>query len=137
MIKYEIIRYSSDDYGGSLSKTKLIKKSELQEHLKKDWLLRKKIIPFITPFKDWWKTISFTNKIAIFAIVIPLFFGGLKWNIETYLNHEYHSLKKDYNSLNDEYYRLQEKCNDSITTLNERIETISQKLKTKKVSGQK
>jgi hypothetical protein len=137
MIKYHLRKIEPDGYGGNHTFNVTVTRALYKEYLRNNWFLVRKKYFIITSFLDWWKTISLANKIGFFAIVIPLFFGGLKWNIETYLNHEYHSLKNDYNSLNEKYYILQENYNDSITTLNERIETISQKLKTKKVSGKK
>jgi hypothetical protein len=147
MIKYEIIRYSSDDYGGSLSKTKLVKKTELQKHLEKDWLLRKKIIPVLTPLKDWWKPISLTNKVAICGIILSAFLVSLFWGIDKYLenkcetlksgfqltNQKLDSLKKDSESLNQRYDSLTYILNEK----NKLIGNLKEKLKTKTSSEKK
>lgn len=132
MIKFLIKKYTSNGSGGfSNVESKKVKKRQLKEYLDKGWILSEKFIPIITPFTKWWNKFTTNQKIGIIAIIVPLFFGGLKLTIDTYLNHKYPSLKKEFNSLNDKYHLLQENCSDSITTLNEQIETISQELKSK------
>jgi hypothetical protein len=138
MTKYTLAKDKSNGYGGNIPDIKIVnKKSELKKCLNNGWYEVDRFTLIITPIKKWWNNFTTTQKIGILAFIIPLFFSGLKWSIETYLNHEYHSLKKDYKSLNAKYSLLQEKYNDSTTTLNEKIETISQQLKTKKASGKK
>jgi hypothetical protein len=138
MIKYTLAKDKSDGFGGNIPDIKVVtNKSELKKCLKNNWYVVDKYTPILTPFKKWWNNFTTNQKIAILTIIIPLSFACLKWSVETYLNHEYHSLKIDYKSLNEKYYLLQEKCNDSITTLNERIETISLKLKNIVVSEKK
>ena len=114
--------------------TKIISSRLLSLHINNGWTVKRKIYPLITSFKDWWKTLTNGNKIAFFALIIPLFFGGLKWTVDTYLNHKYPVLKKDYNSLNDKYHLLKESCNDSINELNKKIESISLELLSNKDS---
>ena len=138
MTKYTLAKDKSDGFGGNIPDIKVItKKSELKKCLNNGWYEVERFTPIITPVKKWWNNFTTTEKIGIIAIILPLFFGGLKWSFETYLNHEYHSLKRDYNNLNERYFFLQEKYNDSTTILNEKIETISQQLRTKKASGKK
>jgi hypothetical protein len=138
MTKYTLAKSKPDGYGGYGSDIKIVtKKSELSNCLNNGWYEVDRFTPIITPLKKWWNNFTTNQKIAILTIIIPLSFACLKWSVETYLNHEYHSLKIDYKSLNEKYYLLQEKCNDSITTLNERIETISLKLKNIVVSEKK
>ena len=154
MIKYEIIRYSSDGYGGSLSKTKLVKKSELQKHLDNDWFLRKKIIPIITPLKDWWKPISFTNKVAIFGIILTAFLTLFLWSLSEYFQYKksnlkteksllinrFDSLKKSNDSLNLNFELLNQRFHsltDSLNQKNKIIENLKLEIKSKNTSGKK
>ena len=138
MTKYTLAKNKSDGFGGNIPDIKVVtKKSELKKCLNNGWYEVERFTPIITPIKKWWNNFKTSQKIAILTIIIPLSFACLKWSVETYLNHEYHSLKIDYKSLNEKYYLLQEKCNDSITTLNERIESISLKLQNIKVYEKK
>ena len=135
MIKYIVVKYNSDGFGGVTSETKTVSKSVLQKYLNNEWVILEEIIPIITPLSKWWNKFTTNQKISIIAIILPLFFGGLKWTFDTYLNHKYPVLKKDYNSLNDKYHLLKESCNDSINELNKKIESISQELQSKSFSA--
>lgn len=137
MIKYIIIKYTPDGYGGNLSEEKTINKSELKKFLDNDWVLHKKITPIKTPFLDWWNPIPSANKIAIIGILIPtiiaVFFGVLAH----LSNKENDSLKIENKSLNENYTQLKQNLiltADSLNTERENSENLLQKLQSKKVS---
>ena len=137
MIKYVIIKYTRDEYGGNLSEVKTVKKSELKKHLNNGWYLHKKLIPLITPFLDWWKPISLTNKIAIIGILIPtivaVFFGVLTY----VLNKENSTLEIRNKILIEKYIQSRQNMILTVDSLNRErkiSESLLQKLDAKELS---
>ena len=138
MIKYVIIKYTPDGYGGNLSEVKTINKSELKINLNNGWFIHKKLIPLITPILDWWKPISLTNKIAIIGILIPtivaVFFGVLSH----VLNTENDSLKIRNETLNEKYTQSKRNLILTVDSLNKErkvSEGLLQKLHAREVSN--
>jgi hypothetical protein len=73
MIKYEIKKIPYvEGFVMNEFEYKTVSKSELQSFLKNGWSLHRKKYFIVTNFIDWWKPLSLGNKIAIFAILIPV-----------------------------------------------------------------
>lgn len=137
MIKYIIVKYTPDGYGGNLSEIKTIRKKELKEYLKNGWFLQRKIVPLITPFVGWWNKFSTNQKIAIIAFIIPSFFGGLGWCLDKYFDNNYNDLIQDYKNLDSEYNQLNQTyilTSDSLKVERERTENLRQQLTSEKAS---
>jgi hypothetical protein len=136
MIKYVIIKYTPDGYGGNLSELKTIKKYELDEYLNNGWHILEKIIPIITPLKKWWNEFSTSHKIAIITFIIPSFFGGLGWILDKVFDNKYYELKNHYEELNEKYNQNIQTLiltSDSLKIERENSERLLQELKAKKV----
>lgn len=136
MIKYIIVKYTPDGYGGNLSELKTIKKYELDEYLSNDWHILEKIIPIITPLKKWWNKFSTSHKIAILTLIIPSFFGGLGWVLDKVCDNKYYELKNQYEELNEKHNQNIQTLiltSDSLKKERKKAESILQELKTKKV----
>jgi len=136
MTKYKVCKDKPDGYGGNIPDVKIIKRAELKTYKKNNWYVVDKYTPIITPLSKWWNKFTINQKIGVIGIILPLFFGGVKWTLENYLNHEYHSLKNDYKSLNAEYNLLNIEWIDSIRELNKKNEKKLKKLK-RKISSDK
>lgn len=137
MVKYIIIKYNPDGYGGNLSEIKTVRKNELKEYLDNDWFIKKKVIPIITPFLDWWNQFNINQKIAILTIIIPLFFGGLGWCLNKYFDNKYNDLKHQHDQLYNDY-NLKEQTlillSDSLKIERKKIQDISQQMQLNKES---
>jgi hypothetical protein len=136
MIKYIIIKYIPDGYGGNLSEEKIIRKSELKMYLEDGWVLHKKIIPIITIFIDWWKPISLANKIAIIGILIPTIIAVLFGVLAHLSNKENDSLKNENKTLNENYNQLKHNLiltADSLNSERKNLKYLLQKSKAKNV----
>lgn len=138
MIKYIIKKNISDGYGGNLSEIKTVNKSELKTNLNNGWFIHKKLIPLITPFLDWWKPISLTNKIAIFGILIPTIIAVFFGILSHVLNTENDSLKIRNETLNEKYTQSKQNLILTVDSLNEErkiYKGLLQKLHAKEVSN--
>lgn len=138
MINYVIIKYTSDGYGGTLSEVKTVNKSELNTNLNNGWFTHKKLIPLITPFLDWWKPISLTNKIAIFGILIPTIIAVCFGVLSHVLNTENDSLKIRNEILNEKFTQSKQNLTLTVDSLNEErkiLKGLLQKLHAKEVSN--
>jgi len=58
---------------------KTVSKSEFQLLKDEGWILHRKKYIIITRFTDWWKLLTTGNKIAVFAIIVPVLFAVLAW----------------------------------------------------------
>ncbi|MBC5864671.1 hypothetical protein [Flavobacterium turcicum] len=135
MIKYIIIKYTPDGYGGILSETKTVNKSELKNNLDNDWIVYEKIIPIKTPFLKWWNKFTIDNKLFILSFSIPsliaVFFGVLAYQTDN----ENDSLKLQNKTLNENYNQLKRSfllISDSLNAERQKAENILQKEKAKK-----
>ena len=136
MIKYVIVKYTPDGYGGNLSELKTIKKYELDEYLDNGWHILEKIIPIITALKKWWNEFSTSHKIAIITLIITSFFGFLALILDKVFDNKYYQLKNQYEELNEKYNRNMQTLiltSDSLKIERENSERLLQELKTKKV----
>ena len=106
MIKYIIIKYTTDEFGGKTSEVKTTIKSKLKEHLSNGWVLHKKIIPIITPFLDWWKTLTNGNKIAFLGVIVSAFLIVLFWILDRVFDDKYNDLNQKYEKLDQNYTEL-------------------------------
>lgn len=135
MIKYIIVKYTPDGYGGSLSETKTVTKSELKNNLDNDWIVYEKITPIKTPFLKWWNKFTMDNKLFILSFSIPsliaVFFGVLAYQT----NNENDYLKLQNKILNENYTELKRSfllTSDSLNAERQKAENILQKEKSKK-----
>jgi hypothetical protein len=135
MVKYIIIKHTSDGYGGSLSERKTVGKSELHQFTNNDWYILEKIIPIITPLKKWWAKFTIDNKLVILSFSIPsliaVFFGVLAYQTDN----ENDSLKLQNKTLNENYTQLKRSfllTSDSLKIERQKAENILQALKEKK-----
>jgi hypothetical protein len=135
MIKYIIVKYTPDGYGGSLSETKTVTKSELKNNLDNGWIVYEKITPIKTPFLKWWNKFTIDNKLVILSFSIPsliaVFFGVLAYQTEN----ENDSLKSQNKTLNENYNQLKRSfllTSDSLKIERQKAENILQELKAKK-----
>lgn len=132
MIKYEIHKYESAEYGVN-KLTKFVSKSKLEEYKKQDWLFIRKKYFIITNFLDWWNSFTTVNKIGISAIFIPILFSGIYFCLDKYYDNKYEDLKKNHENLKLNYTNLESENNslkklnlilhDSINRLNEITES--------------
>ena len=137
MIKYIVIKYTPDGYGGNLSEEKTINKSELNLFLDNGWVLHKKLTLVKTLFLDWWSTISSADKISIFGILIPMivaiFFGVLSHlsnKKNDTLEIENKILKENYTQLKLNLVRT----TDSLRSERKKSKKILKEYQSKKVS---
>ena len=146
MIKYEIHKYENAEYG--LNKhIKFINKSELKKYEKEDWFFVREKHFIITNFLDWWKPISFTNKVAISGIILSAFLVSLFWSLDKYfenkeqnLNIENDLLKQNNHLLNSNFESLNQRFDSLTYILNEKnilIENLKEELKEKTKSEKK
>ena len=129
MIKYKMVKYSNSKSGDFITFRETIPKRKLESYKANEWFVEEKIVPFIT----WWNKISFSNKIGILAIFIPVSFGGIYFLVEQYQNNKFESLNKDYSLLkkkfensqseNSELKKLNESLIDSLNKLNKKVES--------------
>ena len=153
MIKYEIHKYEPAEYGVN-KLVKFINKSELEKFKKDDWLFIRKKYFILTSFLDWWKPISFTNKVGIFGIILSAFLISFFWSLDKYFEYKKENLKiendkliRNFDSLKTNYhlinrnFQLSKKRSDSLTYIlnekNKSIENLKEELKSKTTSGKK
>ena len=133
MIKYEIHKYESAEYGIDKQR-KFIKKSELKKYEKEDWFLVRKKYFIITNFLDWWKPISFTNKVAISGIILTTFLTFLLWSLSEYFQYKKSNLKTENFLLikrSDSLIKLNDSLNQNSALLNQRFLSLSETLNEK------
>ena len=136
-MKYEIHKYETTGYGVN-KLVKFINKSELEKFKKDDWFFVRKKYFFLTSFLNWWKPISFTNKVAIFGIILSAFLVSFFWNLDKYFEYKKENLKiendkliQNFDSLKTNYlllnrnFQLSKKRFDSLNQiLNEKNKLI-------------
>lgn len=128
----KIVKYERTSIGERITFKETVKKRELKLYLERGWIIKKKIIPIITPISKWWNKYSVENKINIISFLIPaliaIFFG--------YLNYQSNNEIRDLKNLNNELNLNNNLLNtensyliDSVNKLNKIIDTISLKPK--------
>lgn len=133
LIKYEIYRYINIE-SGPHKETKFISKSELDKYLKEDWGFVRKKYFIITPFLDWWKPISFTNKVAIFGIILSAILTLLLWSLSEYFEYKESNLKTENALLIkrcDSLKKLNDSLNLNFDSLKERFLSLNDTLNEK------
>jgi len=130
MMKYEIHKYENTEYGVN-KLVKFINKSELEKFKKDDWLFVRKKYFFLTSFLNWWKPISFTNKVAIFGIILSAFLVSFFWSLDKYFEYEKENLKiendkliQNFDSLKTNYLLLKKRFDSLNQILNEKNKLI-------------
>lgn len=126
MTKYLIKKYTQNESGGFRNiESKKVKGKNLQDYIEKGWVLTEKITPIKTPINKWWKKFTTSQKIAIFAIIVPCF-AVVGW-----ISDKYHSQNADYKQLK----RTLIQTSDSLKIEREKTESLKKQLQSSTPSG--
>jgi hypothetical protein len=154
MKRYEISKIPYDPNWIHNPEHILVKKSELDQYIKKGWSFEREYFFIITPFLDWWKPLSDGNKITLFGIILTAFLTLFLWSLSEYFQYKksnlktensllikrFDSLKKSNDSLNLNFELLNQRFHtltDSLNQKNKIIENLKLEIKPKRTSGKK
>ena len=140
MIKYIIVKYTSDGFGGNLAETRTIKKSELNKYIANGWEIVEKINPIITPTTQWWNKFTIDNKLVILSFVVPSFIAIFLGVLAHQTNKENDTLRNENKTLNHNNNQLKQiliLTSDSLNIEREKSKAILQELQAKTSFGKK